>query len=86
MNTTTPLVDLTPRDEVTGEPLLSLTVCYVNLNKDCDFMKKQKEAEYMLAWQHPAPPHCNSYTEKRKVLPQGRMGWYKSNCNNQKIN
>ena len=86
MNPVSPLVDLTPRDERTGEPLLSLAVCYVNLDGNCDFQGRQKQDEYRTAWQHPAPAHCNSYTETRKILPQGRMGWYKFNCKGQKIN
>jgi hypothetical protein len=80
------LVDLTPRDERTGEPLRSLAVCYMNLDTNCDFQGQMKQAQYKAAWRHPAPPHCNSYTEKRKELPLGRMGWYRINCKDPKIN
>ena len=39
-------------------PLAARSICYVNVDENCDFHLKQKKQAYLEAWKSPAPEHC----------------------------
>ena len=84
-NSTPPgmMVDLTPRYEATGEPLRSLGICYINLNKNCDFQMQQKRDMYERAWANSEPLHCKKAAIRNltPLLPPNRLGSYRMYCN-----
>lgn len=60
-------------------PLAALSVCYVNVNRGCDFHVEKKFDVYNNDWRNPAPKHCRSSKKTKRsvdgVIHADRLGF-----------
>lgn len=69
------------RDRLSAIP--SLSVCYLNMNPDCDFVAHQKEVAMRQAWRNPGPEHCRTTPPVPAVeIFTDRLGFQKQKCCN----
>ena len=64
-------------------PLAALSVCSVNLNRNCDFHVQRKFEAYLDNWKHPAPDHCQPSGKGRPpvaIVHADRLGLDIEDC------